>query len=157
MDPKMIFAAAAASALLLMICGCDADRADDGRPKVFIMADGTDENAQIVVNVELAETPEEIGYGLMNRESLGEDSGMLFVFDDEDYRSFWMKNMIIPLDMIFISADGAIVDIKESFGPCVTGSCASYRSKEKAMYVLEVNAGFAGKNNINEGDTVVIR
>lgn len=111
---------------------------------------------EIKVNAEIADSPEEWQKGLMYREYLADDSGMLFVFNDSNYRSFWMKNTLIPLDMIFVSANGTIVDINEDFQPCKTDFCDSYKSKGKARYVLEVNGGFAEGNNISIGDLAII-
>ena len=86
--------------------------------------------------------------GLMFREFLPENSGMLFVFSDEKPRTFWMKNTKIPLDLLFISGDKKIVEIKENFEPCPGEKCPIYNSKLSAKYVLEVNAGLAEKYNI---------
>ncbi|MBI4163156.1 MAG: DUF192 domain-containing protein [Candidatus Aenigmarchaeota archaeon] len=104
------------------------------------------------VFVETADSPAEWEKGLMNRASLGENNGMLFVFPDEQQRSFWMKNTLIPLDIIFISSDLTIVDIKRNFQPCRSFFCETYKSKQQAKYVLEVNADFAGIHNIKIGD-----
>ncbi len=106
-----------------------------------------------VIEVELAKTPQEKGIGLMYREYLEEDSGMLFIFDGEKTRTFWMKNTLIPLDIFFIDSNNNIVDI-QTIQPCKNDPCASYKSKEAAMYALEVNAGFAEKLNITVGDKV---
>ncbi|MBW3001570.1 DUF192 domain-containing protein [Candidatus Woesearchaeota archaeon] len=107
----------------------------------------------VQVNVELPKTPAEMARGLMHRESLGENDGMLFVFEQEGKPGFWMKNTLIPLDMIFIDADNKIVDIL-SAEPCEEDPCQSYVSKDDAKYVLEVNQGFAQKHNIQIGDEV---
>lgn len=106
------------------------------------------------VNVEIASTPEKMEKGLMGREFLGEKNGMLFIFSDEQKRSFWMKNTLISLDIIFISKDMKVVDIKQDFSPCRFILCNSYTSKEKAMYALEVNANFTQRYNISIGDSV---
>ncbi|MEJ5165623.1 MAG: DUF192 domain-containing protein [Thermoanaerobaculia bacterium] len=103
------------------------------------------------VKVEIAKTEEERALGLMFRHSLPEDRGMLFIFEKEDFQSFWMKNCFFPLDLIFIDKKGKIVDIKENFEPCKEDPCPTYKSKEKAIYVLEVEGGFVRKNNIKIG------
>ncbi len=110
-------------------------------------------SGQKVVNVEIADEPQEWRTGLMGRTSLPENSGMLFVFPDEQPRSFWMKNTLIPLDMIFISSNLSIIDIA-TMQPCKADPCPSYRSKAPAMYVLEVNAGYARSGNIILGNKV---
>ena len=107
------------------------------------------------VEVELAQTVVQQARGLMFREFLAENSGMLFIFSGESPRTFWMKNTKIPLDLIFISSDKKIVEIKESFEPCVEEKCPTYQSRAAAKYVLEVNAGFSAKNNIQIGDPLI--
>lgn len=108
----------------------------------------------VFVETELADDPYGWAKGMMFRQALDRDKGMFFVFPDETQRSFWMKNVLIPLDIIFISADKKIADIKENFQPCRASNCPAYISKEKAMYVLEVNAGFILENGIGIGDSV---
>ncbi len=93
---------------------------------------------------EIAQTPEEKMKGLMNREFLDPNHGMLFVFDTEDYYTFWMKNTLIPLDIIWINKDHQIVDI-QTHSPCEK-QCENAYPKEKARFVFEVNAHtFQGK------------
>jgi uncharacterized membrane protein (UPF0127 family) len=87
----------------------------------------------------------------MGRKSLPEYSGMLFVFPDENYRSFWMKNTLIPLDMMFIAANGTVLEIRRNVQPCSKDPCETYRSVQKSMFVLEVNAGFSRQHGIGEG------
>jgi len=110
----------------------------------------------VKVNVERADTLEERAKGLMFRKQLGKNSGMLFVFDEEDYVTFWMKNTLIPLDMIFISANGTINEIKENVQPCLKDPCELYPSLHPSKYVLEVNANFSKENNVNVGDFIKI-
>ncbi len=106
------------------------------------------------VAIEIADSPEEWEKGLMNRASLGENDGMLFVFPDEKQRSFWMKNTLLSLDIIFISSDLTVVDIKKNFQPCRSFFCESYKSSGDAQYVLEVNANFTDRHNIKIGDKI---
>ena len=109
----------------------------------------------IKVNVEIADDNDERAKGLMFREKLDENEGMLFVFDDESYQTFWMKNMLIPLDIIFIGKNFEIVDIKNA-EPCKTENCILYQSSKPAMYVLEVNKGFTVKDNIKTGNKIIL-
>jgi len=110
----------------------------------------------IKIRAEFARTPEEWQKGLMNRSSLDKNSGMLFIFPDEKTRSFWMKNTLIPLDMVFISSTGRVNEIA-AFAPCEQNeACESYNSKTPARYVLEINAGAAEKWKILEGDLLEI-
>ncbi len=71
----------------------------------------------VKINVEFARTPEELQKGLMNRPSLPKNFGMLFIFPDETNRSFWMKNTLIPLDVIFVSSTGRVNEIT-TLNPC---------------------------------------
>ena len=108
--------------------------------------------AGIELEVELATTFEEQVLGLMYRNKLEENGGMLFVFPREKFLSFWMKDTRIPLSIAFIKADGRIIQI-ESMKPY---SLDSHVSKEKAKYALEMNEGWFRVHNVGEGDTVKI-
>lgn len=104
------------------------------------------------INVEFAKTPEEWQKGLMNRSSLPKNSGLLFIFPDEKNRDFWMKNVLIPLDVVFISSKGRVNEMT-TLHPCQeTETCQSYNSKMPAQYVLEINAGSTEKWKIIEND-----
>jgi len=108
--------------------------------------------SEILIDVEVADKEEERMQGLMYRYSLAGNQGMFFIFPEEEYRSFWMKNTYIPLDIIYISSDKKIVSIQKYTQP---RSTYSLPSEKPAKYVLEVNAGFADKHNINPGDSIV--
>ncbi len=107
------------------------------------------------VVVETPETPDEFTLGLGNRDSLGDDDGMLFVYESEAQRNFWMENMRFPIDIIWINADEVVVDITSDLSPQTYPD--SFTSSEPSQYVLEVNAGYSEENNINVGDKVVIK
>ena len=109
----------------------------------------------IKINVEIADDNEERAKGLMFRERLNENKGMLFVFENDAEQTFWMKNTLIPLDMIFIDENLKIVDIKNA-QPCQEEPCALYKSSKPAKYVLEVNGDFTSKNIIKIGDKIII-
>lgn len=111
----------------------------------------TPNNKEIVVNVELACTPDERQRGLMHRKSLGATNGMLFIFERTDNHSFWMKNTFIPLDMIHIDTNKQVVGIVENAKP---HSLDSRRVTKQSKYVLEVNAFFARKHGITSGTSV---
>lgn len=113
-----------------------------------------DEGATIFV--EVAATEAERARGLMNRSFLPPDQGMLFIFQDEDVRNFWMWNTLIPLDMIFVSADKKIMYIRDNVQPCLTNDCPSYGSMYPAKYVVEVNGGFCKQNQVYEGQYIEI-
>jgi hypothetical protein len=90
----------------------------------------------------------------MFRESLSEREGMLFVFSKEEVYNFWMKNMRIPLDIIWISSGKEIVAIKEQVPACIQEPCEIIRPNATALYVLEVASGVARKYKIKIGDSV---
>jgi len=109
------------------------------------------ENPIIKIDIEIAENDYERQLGLMNRESMEEMQGMLFIFPEERFQSFWMMNTLFSLDMIFIDSKKEIVTIHRNTKPL---SEQSYPSSKPALYVLEVNAGFCDKHNIKLGDKV---
>jgi uncharacterized protein len=109
-------------------------------------------NGTHVFGVEMAVTPEEQARGLMFRRELPEKQGMLFDFKREQPTSFWMKNTYVPLDMIFIRADGRILNIAENTMPL---SEALVSSSGPVRAVLEVIAGTTRKLGIAAGDRVV--
>ncbi|QLC24714.1 DUF192 domain-containing protein [Parasphingopyxis algicola] len=104
-----------------------------------------------VFDVEAAITPEEQRRGLMFRESLPENGGMIFPFDFPRLASFWMRNTLIPLDMIFIRADGVITNIARETEPYTLDS---YYSSEPVIAVLEIDGGRAAALGIDAGDHV---
>ena len=108
-------------------------------------------------DVELARTLQEQEAGLMFRKELKKSQGMLFVFQTEDFYSFWMKNTFIPLDIIWIDKAGTVVFISKDNKLCAENFCPTIRSDKKAMYVLELNSGVAEENNIFVGKKAEIR
>jgi hypothetical protein len=107
------------------------------------------------VDVDIADTDVKRSRGLSGRSFLGDYEGMLFVFDSEVSNPFWMKDMLIPLDIMFIDSQNYIVDIAKSQQPCSGIYCPPIASTEPFQYVLEVNSGFSEENNIEEGYRVV--
>lgn len=116
----------------------------------------TGANKSVKVDVEIADNDTERKTGLSFRKYLGDYDGMLFVFDHEVSTPFWMKDMLIPLDMIFFDDQGFIIDIKDSQAPCTSTICPSLYSKEPYKYVLEVNSGFCENNGIVIGGSLVL-
>lgn len=110
-----------------------------------------------IVTIELADSEEKRTKGLSGRESLPEDQGMLFVFSNPDRYSFWMKEMKIPLDIIWI-INGKVIGYEENVSIPVEGvadaSLPLYTPPEAVIAVLEVNAGFVKDNQIKIGDAV---
>lgn len=107
------------------------------------------------INAEIADDSQEMEKGLMFREKLNENEGMLFIFDDENYYAFWMKNTLMPLDIVFIGKNLTIVDIKRAV-PCREDPCMTYSPASPAKYVLEMNENFTLKKNVKIGDNLVL-
>lgn len=103
-----------------------------------------------IVNVEIAETSKQRELGLSGRQSLASDAGMLFVFEEPDRYGFWMKDMNFPLDFIWIK-DSKVIEITSNVPET---NLNIYKPKEAVDKVLEVNAGWASKNQINIGDSI---
>ena len=116
-------------------------------PKVVINASDGAERA--AVRVELAVTPGQRTFGLMYREHLDDDAGMLFIFPAVDQLKFWMKHTEIPLDMIFADPAGGVVGIVANATPY---SEKPVGPDAPALYVLEVNGGFCARHGVHAGD-----
>lgn len=108
----------------------------------------TPDNRQITFTVEVARTPQELAQGLMHRESLPQDAGMLFLFSTEAQLGFWMKNTLIPLDMIFINSANRVVHIAPLAEPL---SEKPVVTPVPAQKVLEINGGLAAKLGLTVG------
>jgi len=133
-----------------------ADRAEDpgarpaSAPAVVFRPRG---RAEARVAVEVARTPAQTARGLMYREHLPPDAGMLFLFDRPRVQSFWMKNTLIALDMIFVSSDMVVAGVVENAAP-LTMQPRSLPGV-KSQYVVEVNAGWAREHGVAAGVPVV--
>lgn len=144
------------AALLLTIsaCGNGAEPADEPEVNIPFDKEGTLSVLQsgdtlVTVDIEIADTDSARTRGLMQRTSLPEQSGMLFLFPNEQPRSFWMANTPLALDIIFANADSQIVSIAKYTTPY---SQDNVRSGDPAQYVLEMPAGFADSYGVLEGD-----
>lgn len=107
------------------------------------------------IKAEVADSVQKQVQGLMFRESLPSNNGMLFVFQNEGYPGIWMINTSFPIDIIWIGKDMKITEIVGDAQPCMV-NCTTYFPSEKALYVLEVNTGFVAKNKIRAGSSVSI-
>lgn len=105
-------------------------------------------------NVETAYTSEKQALGLMFRESIPDDFGMLFIYHDDDFRSYWMKNCKVALDIIFLDQDKQVINIFMAVPPCINEPCPSYVSGRPARYVLELRAFRSKELDIKPGDPV---
>ena len=110
-----------------------------------------------VYKLELALTPEDQAQGLMYRESLAPNTGMLFVFPTSEPHHFWMKNTMIPLDMIWMDAAGKVVFISAHTPPCKADPCPTYGPDGPARQVLEIAGGMAAKEKITVGSTLSLQ
>lgn len=134
-----------AAALLLASCMTTSS----GDTQLLVLQSG---EGELEVQVEIADTQQERMQGLMYREDLPEGTGMLFVFEEEQLRSFWMKNTLIPLDIIFFDAEGQFVSSQTMY-PCTaeaSSDCTQYPSRGPAMFALEVPQGFVELHDIND-------
>ena len=104
--------------------------------------------------VEVVDTPIQREKGLMNRESMDLDRGMFFVFEQERLYQFWMKNTLIPLDIIWISSNKEIVYIEHNAQPCKEEECPIISPLENAKYVLEINGELTSEKGIYVGQNV---
>jgi uncharacterized protein len=118
--------------------------------------DGVLKIAGKYVGVEYASTPEKRQRGLMFREKMETDHGMFFTFDKMGYYGFWMKNTLIPLDILWIDENLYVVDIKTNFAACASDPCETYTPKYPAKYVLELNSGWVINNQVKIGDQIEI-
>ena len=129
---------------LLMIVACTACSA--GGPAVEIGGQR--------FSVEIADNSEKQALGLMYRDKMAADHGMIFIFPREAPRSFWMKNTRIPLDIMYFDKNLKMVSASLDTQPCRVSRCPSYPSHMPAMYVLELNAGKAAELGIGPGDSM---
>jgi len=104
-------------------------------------------------DIELAVTPDEQARGLMFRKSMADKEGMFFIFDRDEIRHFWMRNTLIPLDMVFIDSKFSVVDIHRNAKPLDETVISS---RKPARYVLEVNAGKVDQCRIKSGSNIKV-
>ena len=130
-----------------------ANRGASHRPLLpeALLPDGT------TITLELAITPDEIQQGLMFRTALPETRGMLFLFESVHVPSFWMKNTLIPLDMVFLSPEGVIVDVVHDARPCKEDPCPQYVPTGEALAVLELASGAAARHGLVAGARLEFR
>jgi len=106
------------------------------------------------IDIEFADTPEKIQYGMMYRKSMDENTGMLFLMGQQRRQSFWMKNTYVSLDIIFINDKGEVVSIQKNAEPL---SESSLPSEGPASMVLEVKAGFSDTYGITKNTKVIFK
>jgi hypothetical protein len=111
---------------------------------------------QRTVYVAIAADESEREQGLMFRQELAGDQGMLFIYPDQARRGMWMKNTLLALDVVFLSGEGYIVALLKDLQPCRKDPCRIYDSKASARYMLELNAGFIDKHGLKVGQKVTL-
>ena len=109
------------------------------------------------VEVEIRDDDQGRALGLMRRKYLAENKGMLFIFENATNASFWMKNMTIPLDIIYLNDEHFIVQMYENLEPCTNNPCSTYPSNQEIRYAIELRAGFITRNNISLGQLVTFQ
>ena len=102
--------------------------------------------------IETVESEKDLSIGLMYRDMLDTDEGMLFIFPEEAKHSFWMRNTLISLDIIWLDKDKKVIYIKEGAQPCKEEICETFKPDKDALYVLEINAGKVREISLNIGD-----
>lgn len=114
-----------------------------------------DEEKELIIPIEIANRPELWSFGLMFREDISWEYGMLFVFPTDESAGFWMKNTYVPLDIAFIDSNKTIFNIQRML-PCTDDDCPVYYSPKPYRYALEVKAGFFEKFGFREGSKIQI-
>ena len=140
----------AAVTALLALCSlhCASRAPEAPRPAARVVVE-TRAGARHVVSVEVVRTDADRARGLMDRRELAPDAGMLFLFDETAEHPFWMKNTLLPLDMLFLSEDGRVNGIVER---AVPGDLSPRSAGGPSRFVLEVNGGWAAAHGVSAGD-----
>lgn len=130
----------------------------DGSKSLALVKFQLPDSGCLTIICEVAENSEELTKGLAEREKLAEDRGMVFVYESPGNRSFWMKNTPIPLDIIFIAADGIVINVEEADVALggADNKLRSYHSAGPAKWVVEINKGICARHGIGRGTRVVI-
>lgn len=143
MKKKLLLLAVALSALIISFTFFERPCGDCGlREEIKI--------GEAEVMAELADTPEERARGLSGREELGDGEGMLFIFDEPAVVGFWMKEMLFPIDIIWIDSYKRVIGVEKDISPATYPE--TFRPSEAVKYVLEVPAGFSQRHSVDTGD-----
>ncbi len=146
------------TALALAACSSDGGRGStttSASQPVSVTIQGGGERIELS-DLEVAQTVEERARGLMGRTSLAKDGGMVFLFDGPTTASFWMKDTLIPLSVLFFDEDGKIVDILD-MQPCDHDPCRTYSASRPYVGAIEMNRGAFERLGVKVGDTVEYR
>jgi uncharacterized membrane protein (UPF0127 family) len=142
--PRSLRLPSPAALLVALLCAATAASAQDGPQKLPAI---TLNAGMHLIRAEVAQTPEQRSTGLMFRQAMGQNEGMLFAFEDAGQQCFWMKNTLLPLSVAFVADDGSIVNI-ESMKPQTEDS---HCSTKPVRFVLEMNEGWFVKRGIKPG------
>ena len=131
-------------------CGDTTVSTDDDRTRLVTLPDGAK------IRVEVMMHPNDVQRCMMFRESLAPDRGMLFIHGSPGHYTYWMFQVKIPLDILWMDASRKVVEISENTPPCPAGSkqCQTYGGKHPALFILELAAGSVAKHNLRVGDTL---
>lgn len=145
--------------LLLMACVSTSTPADDAAEPFIRFAKEpiTLQGGSTTINleVEVAREPQQHSQGLMWRKSIDDIDGMLFVFKEEKIRYFWMRNTLVPLEIMYFDAEGFVVSTT-TMEPCAADPCPNYSSVLPAQYALEVPAGWVEQQGVTKGWRLVL-
>lgn len=107
-----------------------------------------------VISAEIADTSERVMYGYMYRPEVREDEGMVFVYPEAGWHSFWMKNTLVPLDIIWLDDDFSIIHMQAPAPVCKADPCPSFGPMRASRYILEARAGTAARERLKPGDRI---
>ncbi|TDM00550.1 MAG: hypothetical protein C4K58_04940 [Flavobacteriaceae bacterium] len=153
---KKLFLSLSVLSLMLVSCKSEPKEKTEESVEILFQQEGTlqvynDTNKVAQFSIEVADDEFQRENGLMNRDKLGKDQGMLFIFQDSAPRRFWMHNTRIPLDIIYLDKDKKIVNIAKNAQPF--DETGVEPSASDAMYVLEINAGLSDSLQLEPGKT----
>jgi uncharacterized membrane protein (UPF0127 family) len=141
---------AASFALLLVGCGRESDAPEDFQARTVTFPNGSQVRAESMIS------PADLQRGMMFRQSIAPDRGMLFFHSQSGKIKYWMFQCLIPLDIVWMDRDRRIVEISANTPPCTTaaGQCPTYGGNYDSLYVLELGGGMAAKYGLKVGDTL---
>jgi len=144
--------------LLLVIFSVRYITVEESPDRFAIVIFSPENSTQIVFTCEIAQSSEEKSQGLMFRQDLQDDCGMLFVYETQQNLSYWMKNTLIPLDIIFVDKTGIVINIESAdVESNISGiDIKRYNSTSPVMFVVEINQGLSGLYRITKGTPVLI-
>jgi uncharacterized membrane protein (UPF0127 family) len=139
---------------LVASCGAAPGAGSEATPTPAVSGPRVVMPSGAVYSVEIARTPEEKAQGLMYREGLAPRTGMIFPFEEAAPHHFWMKNTMIPLDMIWLDSSGKVVYVSANTPPCRSDPCPNYGPDVPSDIVLEIAGGLAEKEGVKPGAVI---